>query len=131
MAHPLYIVDQFVRHFFVQWQCGLKPMLNLETQTDGAISISYNVTVPVTMRKENMDDSGRPRKRSGHLSRSKRKKKRRFVSQEDCSVQNNMSSRPQHESANVSDDTGDTDLSFSRVDASPAADVSFQSSSAP
>ena len=62
MAHPLYTVDQFVRHFFVQWQCGLKPMLNLETQTDGAISISYNVTVPVTMRKENMDDGGRPRK---------------------------------------------------------------------
>ena len=42
-----------------------------------------------------------------------------------------MSSRSQHDPANASDDTGDTDLSFSRVDASPAADVSFQSSSAP
>ena len=44
MAHPGFIVDQYVYHFLCQWHVGLQPSLTLNAKSNGEIDVSLNLT---------------------------------------------------------------------------------------
>ena len=77
MAHPVYVVEQFVCQFLAQWHHGLQPMLTIDTKTNGSIAVSYNCTVPFLTPQLNNDKHDESRKsRSGRRSRLRRRKQR-------------------------------------------------------
>ena len=77
MAQPICVIDHFVRLFLSQWQCGLQPNLSLQTESNGVISVSFDVSTSLpTPIIEEVNDCRSNRKRSGRGSRSRRRKRR-------------------------------------------------------
>ena len=44
MAHPLLITELAVKQFVSQWNCGLRPSLQLTTKSDGSVLVASTVT---------------------------------------------------------------------------------------
>ena len=77
MAHPSMIVEQAVRYFLHQWQCGLQPSLSFKTLSNGVICASSAVQSLPEFDQNNLKNGCH---RSGKSSRSRRRKRRSQVS---------------------------------------------------
>ena len=44
MAHPGFIIEQYVFHFLSQWRVGLQPSLTLHAKPNGKIDVRLNLT---------------------------------------------------------------------------------------
>ena len=74
MAHPVYVVDHALRQFLYYWQCGLRPSLYLDTNTDGTVFACSKVTSGQVTSE--LQDSRKLVRRSGHSSRRRRRRRR-------------------------------------------------------
>ena len=118
MAHPYVIVDQAVRYFIHQWQCGLQPYLSFETLPNGAVCASTAIySLPSTSLNQNEQKF---QHRSGHFSRLRRRKKRK----QDSNRTRTSSSNDQQDHSNVSD-ANDDHTSPTSTDLPSNSDTSF------
>ena len=77
MAQPMCVIEHFVRLFLGQWQCGLQPNLSLNTESDGVISVTFDMSTSIhTPIIEEVNGCRSNRRRSGFGSRSLRRKRR-------------------------------------------------------
>ena len=80
--HSAFVVNQFIQQFLSQWHCGFQPSISMQTDLNGAISISYNVsisppsTTPQGVYQGSCSHQDTYCKRSGRGSRSRRRKHR-------------------------------------------------------
>ena len=80
-TYPLLMVEQAFRAFMDQWNIGLKPILMLKTNDDGAIAICSEVTsfMPASVSSKS--------KRCGIGSRQRRREARAVKTQETAAEQ--------------------------------------------
>ena len=77
MAHPLFVAEQAVRHFIIQWLSGSQPLLQLSTKPDGSIHVTSEVdTVPVPVQMKPKSIRPTSHRRSGHFARLRRRENR-------------------------------------------------------
>ena len=76
MAHPGFIIEQYVCHFLSQWRVGLQPSLTLHAKRNGKIDVSLNLTTSLSSN-QNEDQFSTPSFRSsGRGSRNRRRVRR-------------------------------------------------------
>ena len=77
MAHPLFVAEQAVRNFIIQWLSGLQPSLQLSTKPDGSIHVTSEVdTVPMPVQVKPKSIRPTSHRRSGHFARLRRRENR-------------------------------------------------------
>ena len=76
MAQPLCVIEHFIRLFLGQWQCGLQPNLSFKTNSNGVITVDFNVSTVLQEPLIEGDHGQRPNRRSGRGSRCRRQKRR-------------------------------------------------------
>ena len=75
MAHPAFMVEEFVRQFLHQWHCGFEPTLTFKAKPNGSISVNYDVTASLSSPRH-MNQYFYQNSRSGTRSRRRRRIKR-------------------------------------------------------
>ena len=76
MTQPLCVIEHFVRLFLGQWHCGLQPNLRFKTDSNGTISVDFDVTTTLPTPVIEDDEDKRHNRRSGRGARSRRRKRR-------------------------------------------------------
>ena len=64
MAPAHYAVESALRYFFHEWNCGLQPVLNLETLPNGDISINMKINIPATATVQQNGSTSTDRRRT-------------------------------------------------------------------
>ena len=90
MAHPGFVIEQYVYHFLSQWRVGLEPSLKLDAKPNGEIAVSLNLTTSLPFNHNVEVQCSTPLSRdSGRGSRRRRRVRRAAAAAE--------SSRESHE----------------------------------
>ena len=118
MAYPSFIIENTLRQFFHQWNCGLQPTIKLTTHSNGAINISSEVTtIPprsFSCESERASPNLCKRRKSGRNSRLVRQSKRAQVQNDYCdsSVDKNITHTMVEVAADTSKEIGNSDQTF-------------------
>ena len=72
MTHPLLVTELAVKQFVSQWNCGLRPLLQLTTKSDGPVLVASTVSSFPDLQNCFIYSTSRNR-RSGKAARSLRK----------------------------------------------------------
>ena len=89
MAHPGFVIEQYVYHFLSQWRVGLQPSLKLDAKPNGEIAVSLNLTTSLPFNHNGEQCSTPLSRDSGRGSRRRRRVRRAAAAAE--------SSRESHE----------------------------------
>ena len=76
MAHPGFVVEQYVYHFLCQWRVGLQPSMTLNAKSNGEIDVSLSLTTSLPSNHDAEQFSTPSTRRSGGGSRSRRRRRR-------------------------------------------------------
>ena len=76
MAHPGFVIEQYVYHFLSQWHVGLQPSLTLHAKSNGEIAVSLNLTTSLPLNHDEEQCTSPPFRSSDHGSRSRRRVRR-------------------------------------------------------
>ena len=76
MAHPGFIIEQYVCHFLSQWRVGLQPSLTLHAKPNGKIDVSLNLTTSLSSNQDEDHFSTPSFHSSGRGSRNRRRVRR-------------------------------------------------------
>ena len=76
MAHPSFVIEQYVYHFLSHWSVGLQPSLTLDAKPNGEIALSLNLITSLSSN-HSVEQSCTPSFRSsGRGSRIRRRVRR-------------------------------------------------------
>ena len=76
MAHPGFIIEQYVCHFLSQWRVDLQPSLTLHAKRNGKIDVSLNLTTSLSSNQDEDQFSTPSFRSSGRGSRNRRRVRR-------------------------------------------------------
>ena len=77
MAHPGFVIEQYVYHFLCQWHVGLQPSLTLNAKSNGEIDVSLNLTTSLQSYHDvEQCSTTLSNRRSGRESRKRRRRQR-------------------------------------------------------
>ena len=77
MAHPGFVIEQYVYHFLSQWRVGLQPSLELHAKSNGEIAISLNISTSLPLNHDEDERRSPPSRSSGRGSRIRRRARRK------------------------------------------------------
>ena len=76
MAHPGFVIKQYVYHFLNQWNAGLQPSLTLNAKPNEEIAFSLNLTTSLHSKLDEEQCSPSISRHSGRRSRQRRRARR-------------------------------------------------------